>query len=454
MNPTGKDQLEVPQEDRLPDGVGTSRQQNPWRAAWSALLGSTLEYYDFFVYGTASALVLNKVFFPTGNPTVAAISSLATFGIGYLARPLGAVVFGNLGDRIGRKRVLMLTLAVMGAASMTIALLPTYSQIGALAPTFLVICRLVQGFSAGGEAAGATALTLENSPEGKRAFFTSFTLVGYSAAMVLASLTFVPLTLLPDDAFLSWGWRIPFILGSLILVVAYYLRRGLDETPTFEEAKKNKQLVAIPAVEVFRTHWRTVLRVVFASLFAASQTVISVFGLSYATSAEVGVSKTTMLVASSVAMGITMATVPMFGWISDRVGRRPIWFIGTLGSGASTFLYFWALGTGSTAAVLVASLINMSIFTGMMNGVWTVLFAEMFPAAVRFSGFAIGTQLGFLMAGFTPAIGWSIIGHGGTAWLPVAILGATCAVVAGIAGASGRETYRVPLEELGSQRTG
>ncbi|TFD86978.1 MFS transporter [Cryobacterium lactosi] len=422
----------------------------PRKAAAAALVGSALEYYDFFIYGAAAALVFSHVFFSADDPAVATIASLATFGVGYVARPFGGLVLGHFGDRIGRKRVLILTLMIMGIASLAIGFLPTYDQIGLWAPALLVLCRLAQGFSAGGEAAGASTLAIEHAPDRRRAFFSGFTMTGYAAGMVLATIVFIPIAALPEDDLLSWGWRVPFWLSAVVLVVAYIVRSRLDETPVFHEAKSADAVEKFPAAQVFRHQWQDVIRVVFMSLFAVAQTVFTVFGLAYATSDAVGIDRTTMLWVATVSIAGSMVTIPLLSSLSDRIGRRPVWITGTLGTAATVFLYFWAISTGSVPLIFLGAFLNMTCFYSMVNGLWPAFFSEMFAAPVRYSGFAIGTQLGFLLAGFAPSIGFALLGDGINGWIPVAVFTAVCLVLSAIAAATARETYRVPTELLGA----
>ncbi|GAF43611.1 MFS transporter [Rhodococcus wratislaviensis] len=415
----------------------------------ASFLGSALEYYDFFIYGSAAALVFNHVFFPAESEAVATFAALATFGVGYLARPVGGLVLGHFGDRLGRKRVLLLALLIMGSATLAIGFLPTYDQVGILAPVLLVICRLAQGFSAGGEAAGASTLTLEHSPEGRRAFFTSFTMTGYAAGMVIATLVFIPLTSLPQEQLLSWGWRVPFWLSVVMLFVAYFVRTKLDETPVFEAAQEGHEVKKLPVAEVVMTQWREVIRVILCSLFAVAQTIFTVFGLAYATRPEIGIERTTMLWVSSLAIAGSIIVIPLCARLSDRVGRRPVWIAGLTGCAVATFGYFWAISVGSVPLIFLAAILLMTVFYSMVNGLWPSFFPEMFAAPVRYSGLAVGTQIGFLLAGFSPAIGWAILGTGTNAWLSVAIFTAFCMLIAAAAGYTARETYRVPIDKLG-----
>ncbi|MCG8970342.1 MFS transporter [Streptomyces sp. CL12-4] len=427
--------------------VGASAQTR--KAALAAFLGSMLEYYDFFIYGSAAALVFPTLFFPSGDPAVGTVSSLATFGVGYAARPLGGIVLGHFGDKVGRKKVMILTLLLMGVSSLVVGLLPTYEQVGIVAPVLLVLARLGQGISAGGEAAGASTLTLEHSPEGRRGFFTSFAMSGTMAGILLANFVFIPVAALPERQLMSWGWRIPFWLSIVMIVLAYLVRRRLDETPVFEAEAAGEELPPLPLAHLFRTQWADVLKVMFASLFAVFQTVFMVFGLAYATSEAVGLDRSTMLWVSVAANAVAVVTVPASAALSDRVGRRPIWVAAALSCAALVPAYFWALTTGSLPLiVLVAVLLNGVAYSGM-NGLWPAYFSELFAARVRYSGFAVGSQFGFLLAGFAPAIGFAVMGDGVTGWVPVALFAAACGVVSAVAVLTMRETHKVSLADLG-----
>ncbi len=421
------------------------------RAALAAFLGSLLEYYDFFIYGSAAALVFGTVFFPSGDPALATVLSLATFGIAYVARPLGAVVFGHIGDRVGRRAALIATLLLMGISSLAIGLLPGYGSVGALAPVLLVICRLLQGMSAGGEAAGASTLTLEYAPEGRRGFFTSFTMAGFAAGMVPATLVFIPVAALPKEQLMAWGWRIPFLLSSVVLVVAYLIRRRLDETPVFHEVENDAEVAARPLATLLRTQWRDLLRVVACSLFAVFQSIFAVFALAYATGDGVGLDRTAMLWVSALANVVAIAAIPAWAALSDRIGRRPVWLIGSLGSAVLVVAYLWAISTGSLPLVFVVGVLFAGVVYSAVNGLWPSFFTEMFDARVRYTGFAIGTQIGFLIAGFAPSIGFAIMSGGGHGWVPVAIFAAACGLVSAIGALTARETYRTPVRDLGAR---
>jgi MFS family permease len=305
----------------------------PRRAATAALLGSALEYYDFFVYGAAAALVFNVLFFPSGDPTVALIASFATFAVGYVARPVRAVVMGHFGDRLGRKRVMLATVVMMGIASFAIGCLPTFDQVGLLAPALLVVLRVVQGFSAGAESAGASTLTVEHSVVGKRGFFTSFVMVGYAVGCSLATIVFLPVALLPAEQLYGWGWRVPFWLSAVVVVITYYVRSHLDETPVFAEATEGSAVRKLPLSDVFKYHWRSVICVAGASLLAAMQTLFAVFSLSYATS--VGIDRSVMLAVISGAIALSIVTIPAAGYLSDVIGRKRTVLISAAGCSLS-----------------------------------------------------------------------------------------------------------------------
>lgn len=421
----------------------------PKKAALASFLGSTMEYYDFFIYGTAAALVFPQLFFPGGDPAIAAIASFATFGVAYIARPLGGLVMGHFGDRLGRKNVLLVTLMIMGLASLAIGLLPTFESIGIWATVLLVVARLAQGFSAGAESAGASSLTIEHSPEGRRGFFTSFVMMGYAAGMVLSTIVFIPIAALPEEALMSWGWRIPFLLSVFVLAIAFWVRTKLDETPVFEEEVAEAGAVKkLPAGEVLKYQGGDVFRVLLMSAFSVMQTIFTVFGLSYAVD-QGGFERTDILTVNAVAIGLSMAVMPFAGKLSDRIGRKPLMMTAMIGCSVSIFLYFLALGTGNIWLVFAASVLFMTVLYSGFNGVWTSFFGELFAAPVRYTGMAMGNQLGLMVAGFGPMIGGMLLGTGTFGWVPVAIFGCVVALIAAVACFSSRETAHTPIAELG-----
>ncbi|VXB39345.1 SPG23_c18, whole genome shotgun sequence [Arthrobacter sp. 8AJ] len=427
----------------------TAQRKTPGKAALASFLGSTLEYYDFFIYGTAAALVFPHIFFPTADPAVGLISAFATFGVAYVARPVGGLVMGHFGDKLGRKKILLLTLGIMGLSSLGIGFLPGYEQVGIWAPILLVAGRLAQGFSAGAESAGASTLTLEHSPEGKRGFFTSFVMTGYASGMVLATLVFIPVAALPQEAMMAWGWRIPFWLSIVVLGIAYWVRTHLDETPVFEEAQATDQVAPMPIKEVLRFQGADVMRVVGMSIMSVMQTVFTVFGLAYATTTA-GFDRASILTVNAVAIGLSMVAMPLAARLSDRIGRRPLLLTAAIGCSVTIFLYFLALSSGNLALVFLSAFLNMTVLYSGFNGIWPAFFAEQFAAPVRYTGMALGNQLGLVLAGFAPMIASMLLAPGITGWIPVAVFATVCMLIAAASAFYSPETFRTPIAELGA----
>jgi MFS family permease len=418
------------------------------RAAIVSFVGSMLEYYDFFIYGTAAALIFPRVFFVHLDPAAGTLLALLSFGIGYIARPVGAVILGHFGDRIGRKTVLVFTLLLMGGSTLAIGLLPDANAIGGAAPVLLTLLRLLQGLSAAGEQSGSNSLTLEHSTSGHRAFYTSWTLTGTQAGAILATLVFIPVTSLPEDQLLSWGWRIPFLLSFVVLVVAYLVRRTMPETPAFSEIRSKQAVARFPVLALLRDYWPDVLRVIVCALIATVSTVTAVFALGYATG-KFGVPRTTMLWAGVLANVLALFTQPLWAILADRIGRKPVFIGGVLGCAVMIFPYFTAVTSGNTIAIVAASMLLSGLIYTAPNAIWPSFYAEMFETRVRYSGTAIGTQLGFLGGGFTPVISQSLVGDGPNGWIPVALFIAACCVVSAAAAATARETHAVGIDRLG-----
>jgi MFS family permease len=422
--------------------------KTPKKAAVAGFIGSVLEYYDFFIYGTAAALVFGKVFFPDSDPATGTLLSLATFGVGYVARPIGAFFMGHLGDRYGRKRVLVLTVTMMGLATFLVGCLPTYASIGIWAPVLLVALRLLQGFSASGEQSGANSFTLEHAPERRRAFFTSFTLGGTQAGLVIATAMWLPIGAMPEDQLLSWGWRVPFWLSAVVVAVGLIIRTRLEETPVFREVvEEEADAQKVPLAILLRDHWRNVLRVTLGALASTVSTIFSVYALSFAID-TVKLDKTTMLWVAIATNVVALAAIPLWASLSDRVGRKPVFIFGALGSGALMFAYLAAIANGDYVLIFLAAVAMSGVVYSAQNGIWPALYGEMFPTRVRLSGMAIGTQIGFAIGGFAPTAAAAIAGGGPGGWVPVAVLTLGASVLAAIAIATARETHDVPLREI------
>lgn len=420
----------------------------PRKAAFASWIGSAVEYYDFFIYGTAAALVFGKIFFPTFDPTTATIAAFATFGVGYVTRPIGAVLLGHMGDRYGRKKVLTFTLLLMGVSTFIVGLLPTYNQIGIAAPIMLVVLRMMQGISAAGEQAGANSMTLEHAPADRRAFFTSFTLSGTQAGLILATLVFLPVSALPEEQLLSWGWRMPFLLSAGVVIVGLWVRRTLPETPAFNQEENPEKL---PVIALFRAHKANLLRVIFGALVSVVSTIFSVFTLSYAVN-TIHISSSTMLSVLILANVVALAAIPAFATLSDRIGRKPVFIFGALGSAVLIWPYMWALSTANLPLIFTIGILLSGVVYSAANGVWPALYGEMFTTKVRLSGMAIGTQIGFALGGFAPTISASILQPGDYGWIPVAIFVTVTSIISALSIATARETYRIPMQELGKER--
>jgi len=422
--------------------------KTPVKAALASFMGSAVEYYDFFIFGTASALIFPHIFFPDGDQA-SLVMSLATFGFAYVARPIGAIILGHFGDRIGRQKVLMFTLVLMGVATFIIGCLPTFGQVGWLAPILLVLCRLMQGLSAAGEQAGASSMTLEHAPDDRRAFFTSWTLTGTQGGQILAALVFLPVTLIPDsDPFkYEWAWRFPFWLSAVVVVVTFYIRRTLHEPPSFEEAKAQGEVAKVPLVPLLRDHWRDVLRVILCAFVAAVSTVFGNLALAYGK--EVGLAASLTLWLVMAANVVALGTQPLFAKLADRIGRKPVFIYGAISSAVFMPFYMLSMSSGNIPLVFALAILTFSCGYSAANAVWPSFYGEMFSAKVRFSGLAIGTQIGFLLAGFAPSIVAALGGVQEGGWVVISIFtGVVCLIVA-IAALTARETKDVPTSTLG-----
>ena len=430
-------------DEHEPQGVKT-----PKKAAIASFVGSMVEYYDFFVYGVASALVFPKVFFNGADPKTATLLSFATFGVAYVARPVGGLLLGHFGDRLGRRAILVLTLLMMGASTFAVGLIPSYASIGVWAPILLVACRLLQGFSAGGEQAGASSLTLEHAPADRRAYFTSFTLSGTQAGQIASTSIFIPFSLLPDSQFLTWGWRIPFFLSAIVVAVGFWVRRTMPETPAFEQVAVADKPASLPIADLLRRNSMDVVRVAVMALVSVISTLVSTYGLGYGIN-SVGLERIPLLFAAVAANVVALLMIPYFARLSDRIGRRPVFIGGALGSAVFIFVYLRAMQTGNYLLIVLAAIALSGVVYSAANGVWPAFYAEQFSTKVRYSGMAIGTQIGFAFSGFAPSYATSIEGTGASAWVPVAIFGAVCSLLAAGCALFARETFKVHMLDLG-----
>ncbi len=421
------------------------------KAAASGWIGSALEYYDFFIYATAASLIFPQIFFPKGDPAIAIIASLATYGVGYVARPIGAFVLGHMGDTRGRKQVLVLCMFLMGFSTIAVGLLPTYDQIGLWAPALLVLCRLVQGFAVAGEISGASSMILEHAPFGRRGFFASFTLQGVQAGQILAAAVFLPLAhYMPTDQFNSWGWRVPFILSFVVIIVGWIIRREVDETPAFtqEGAAKPRS----PVAEAFKNHAPDMLRVVLMSLMNVIPVVATIFGAAYAVQPAYGIGfhKDVYLWIPVLGNILAVLVIPLVGNLSDKIGRRPPMIVGALASGLLAFGYLYAISIGSVPLAICMSLLMWGIVYQGYNAVFPSFYPELFPTRTRVSAMAISQNVGTAITAMLPAI-FAAVAPPGSAniWLTVGALAFGITIISAIACYTARETYRLAMNDLG-----
>ena len=381
-------------------------------------LGATIEWYDFFIYGTASALVFNKLFFSNVPEAVGTLLALATFAVGYLARPVGAVVFGHLGDRLGRKKMLILTLLIMGSATFVIGLLPTYDQVGLWSPVLLIVMRVLQGVGVGGEYGGAVLMAVEYAPKGRRGFFGSWPQVGVPAGLLLASGAFSLASLLPDDAFLGWGWRLVFLATVVLAAIGLYIRLQILETPAFARVKEAQEEAKIPFVELVRTHpWQLLKGMGTRWIEGLTFNAYAVLAVTYVTQ-YVGAPKTTVLNGIVVGAGLGAVLTPVYGHLSDRFGRKKVYGAGVVAIALFAFPSFALMRSGSGPLIWLSLILGMGVIYAAIYAPLAAFWAELFETRVRYSGIGSVYQFsGIYASGLTPLIGAALIqATGGEPW--------------------------------------
>ncbi|MEU6018778.1 MFS transporter [Streptomyces sp. NPDC047515] len=426
------------------------------RIVAASLIGTTIEWYDFFLYGSAAALVFNKLFFPESDPLVGTLLSFLTYAVGFAARPLGALVFGHYGDRLGRKKLLVLSLLMMGGATFAIGLLPTHATVGAAAPVLLTVLRLVQGFALGGEWGGAVLLVSEHGDPERRGFWASWPQTGAPAGQLLATGVLSALTaLMSDSAFGAWGWRIPFLLSGVLVVIGLWIRLSVDESPVFKaalaQAKERRSASAaaekMPLVAVLRHHWRDVLIAMGARMAEnISYYVITAFILVYATTAA-DLGKQTALNAVLIASAIHFAVIPAWGALSDRIGRKPVYLVGAIGVGLWMFPFFALIDTRSFGSLLLAVTVGL-IFHGAMYAPQAAFFSEMFATRMRYSGASIGAQFSSVAAGApAPLIATALLADFDSS-TPISLYVIAAALITVLAVGCAKETRNRDLSDI------
>jgi MHS family shikimate/dehydroshikimate transporter-like MFS transporter len=398
------------------DGEDIAPHTSPVRAGAASFAGAVMDWYDFFVYGLIAALVFPKLFFPASDPASAALLNFATFGVGFLARPVGGIVFGHFGDRIGRKAMLVLTVVLMGLGTALIGLMPTYEQVGMPASILLVGLRFLQGFAVGGEWGGAALMAVEHAPEAQRGFFGSFVQVGASVGLLTAT-SVVALTsaITTNDEFLTWGWRIPFLVSVVVVFGGYMIRRSVDESPQFVVASKDgHEKARAPLIEALRQHPTAFVKIIAMRLAElVTFYTVTVYALNYGT--KLGIPRSSLLDATLVVGLVSLVLVPAAAALSDRIGRRPVYCFGALVGAVGAFPLFWALESLNLSYIILAFVLVANFSASLVVAVQQPLFAEMFDPSFRYSGTGVAYQLASALAGgSTPLVAaWLALQDGG-----------------------------------------
>ena len=408
---------------------GSAPRESVRRVALASMVGTSIEWYDFFIFGTASALVFGRLFFPTFSELAGTLAAFASFAVGFVARPVGGLVFGHIGDRSGRKTTLVLTLTMMGLATFAMGLMPSYAAIGAWAPILMVVLRFVQGMAVGGEWGGAVLMATEHSGGERRGFFGSFAQMGSAVGGLMATGIFLLMQQLPEEDFVSWGWRVPFLFSIVLVLVGLFIRLRIMESPVFAQIKEARRVVKVPVVELLRSESRNVL--LAAGLYLAHGVLfyaMTVYTLAYTTSVY-GLAQNTYLIGVTAAGAVQLITIPFLGALSDKLGRRAVIMFGTL------FIVAFAVPLNFMITSQVPMLAWLAVIIGICvghNAVYAptaALYSEMFPAHVRYSGTSLGYQLGGAIAGFVPLIAASLVGAAGGAYWPIPALIAGAGVI-------------------------
>jgi metabolite-proton symporter len=419
------------------------------RVVMASLIGTTVEWYDFFLYGSAAALVFNKLFFPEFDPLTGTLLAFATYALGFVARPVGGIVFGHYGDRIGRKRLLMLSLILMGVATVLIGLLPTYGQIGVWAPIALIALRLVQGFAVGGEWGGAVLMAAEHGDAARRGFWASWPQAGVPAGNLLAAAVLAIMAAVQTEAdFLEWGWRVPFVLSALLVVVGWYIRNRVAESPMFAKERDEAEAPPkVPAMEVLRERPKAL--VLGAGLRVGeniSYYILTVFSLTYLVDVSKE-SRSLALNALLIGAAVQFFAIPLFALLSDKIGRRPVYAFGAFGLAAWCFIMFGLLGSGDNVSIVLALVVGL-VLHGAMYGPQAAFITELFPTRIRYSGVSLAYQLTSIVAGsLAPIIALWLYKEYDSA-TPVAIYVGVACLISGVSALLARETRGLELEAI------
>ncbi|WP_144882876.1 MFS transporter [Leclercia adecarboxylata] len=399
----------------------------------ASVLGNALEWYDFFLYGTAAALVFGPLFFPVGgDPMQGTLLAFSGFAVGFLARPLGGIVFGHIGDRYSRKMTLIMTLTLMGATTFIIGLLPVYAQIGIWAPVSLITLRFLQGVASGGEWGGGVLMLSENAPSSRRGYFTAWSQMGVSGGFVLSAFAFYLVQKLPEEELMSWGWRVPFLLSILIFLVGVYIRKNIRESKAFSQAKPETKHEKIPLMVLIREHPKALLQAIALRLPENGASYIF-FTFSVVYAKHIGISTGEIISAVTLAMLVEFFSILFWGALSDRIGLKPVYYIGVIGLLVMAFPFFWLLSTGDYGWIMLAMFLGLPFCHGAMIGTQPCIMSDLFPVRVRYSGLALGHEVGSIFSGgLGPMLAVALLMHFDASW-PVSLLLMGYALLAWIA---------------------
>lgn len=399
-----------------------------WKVALASSIGTTIEYYDFVLYAFATALVFNKIFFPSTDPLVGSLAAFVTFFVGYCARPLGGIIFGHYGDKIGRKKSLLLTVIIMGVGTFAIGLVPPYAEIGIWAPVILVVLRMVQGIGIGGEYGGGMTMAIEHAPLNRRGFYSALVHVGVPAGLVLPIILLASLSASMSEAdFLSYGWRIPFLGSIVMLAVGLFIRLQVDETPAFKELQASGQTAKAPVLEAARHHFGSILLGIGAKIAESGLfNIYAVFAITYGVT-TLGVPKQVILNGVLIGAVLECFTLPFFGWLSDRIGRRVVYIGGMAFQAALALAFFSMMDTRDSTTIYIAIALGLAIGHGSVFGAQGALFSELFPARIRYSGLSLVQQIGpILGGGLSPLVATTLLAKtGGVGAVAAFMVGST-----------------------------